>query len=91
MPIAHLVPLVGRGEKDVGTTVVGVVDALHAGVGDEDSGHLVVSGISEQVVDAAALPGSAGCEEVAVGAELRVGIVHHQQALPILRLRSGFH
>jgi hypothetical protein len=66
MPIAHLVPLVGCDQEDVGATVVGVVDALHAGVGDEDSGHLVVGGISEQVVDAAALPGPAGGEEVAV-------------------------
>jgi hypothetical protein len=50
-----------------------VVDALHAGVGDEDSRHLVVGGISEQVVDAAALPGPVDGEEVAVRAELRSG------------------
>ncbi|MFJ4536639.1 hypothetical protein ACIP39_11810 [Streptomyces tibetensis] len=34
--IAHLVPFFARGEEDVGTTVVGVVDALHAGVGEPD-------------------------------------------------------
>lgn len=47
MPIAHLVPFLRRGEEDVGATVVGVVDALHAGVGDEDSRHLVVGDVSE--------------------------------------------
>lgn len=66
MPIAQLVPLAGRGKEDVGATVVGVVDALHAGVGDEDSRHLVVGGIPEQAVDAAALPGPTGGKEVAV-------------------------
>jgi hypothetical protein len=75
--------------RKTSTTVVGVVDALHANVGDEDSRHLVVGGIPEQVVDAAALPGPACGEEVAVRAELRVGIVRHQQALPIPR--SGSH
>lgn len=54
MPTAQLVPLAGRGKEDVGATVVGVVDALHAGVGDEDSRHLVVGGIPKQ----------AGCENV---------------------------
>ncbi|MCX5254917.1 hypothetical protein OOK27_12170 [Streptomyces canus] len=42
MPIAHPVPFLGPGEEDIGATVVGVVDALHAGVGDEDARHLVV-------------------------------------------------
>jgi hypothetical protein len=50
-----------------------VVDALHAGVGDEDSRHLVVGDVSKQVVDAATPPGPAGGEEVAVRAELRSG------------------
>lgn len=89
MPIAQLVPLAGRGKEDVGATVVGVVDALHAGVGDEGSRHLVVGGTPEQAVDAAALPGPTGGEEVAVRAELGVGVVLHQQALPIAR--SGSH
>jgi hypothetical protein len=31
MTIAHPVPFLGRGEEDVGATVVGVVDALHSG------------------------------------------------------------
>lgn len=75
MPIAHPVPFLGRGEEDVGATVVGLVDALHPGVGDEDARHLVVGDVSEQLVDAATPPGLAGGEEVAVGAELRVGIV----------------
>ncbi|MFI0091826.1 hypothetical protein ACH4OZ_37270 [Streptomyces bobili] len=83
MPIAHPIAFFGCGEEDVGTTVVGVVDALHAGVGNEDSRHLVVGGISEQVVDAAALPGPVCGEEVAVRAERRVRIVLNQQALPI--------
>ncbi|MFE4800503.1 hypothetical protein ACFRFL_37200 [Streptomyces sp. NPDC056708] len=59
------------------------MDALHPGVGDEDARHLVVGDVSEQLVDAATLPGPAGGEEVAVRAELRVGIVLHEQALPI--------
>ncbi|MFE7245634.1 hypothetical protein [Streptomyces sp. NPDC057582] len=62
-----------------------MADALHPGVGDEDSRHLVVGDVSEQLVDAATPPGPTGGEEVAVGAELRVGIVLHQQALPIPR------
>jgi hypothetical protein len=85
MPIAHLVPFLGRGEEDVCATVVGVVDALHPGVGDEDSRHLVVGDVSEQLVDAATPPGSAGGEEVAVCAESRIRIVLHQQTLPIPR------
>jgi hypothetical protein len=85
MPIAHLVPFLRRGEEDVGVTVVGVVDALHPGVGDEDSRHLVVGDVSEQLVDAATPPGPADGEEVAVRTELRVRIVLHQQTLPIPR------
>lgn len=81
MPIAHPVPFLGR-EEDIGATVVGVVDALHPGVGDEDSRHLVVGDVSEQLVDAATPPGPAGGEEVAVRAELRLRIVLHQQTLP---------
>ncbi|MFI7497720.1 hypothetical protein ACIBVL_04270 [Streptomyces sp. NPDC049687] len=66
-----------------------MVDALHAGVGDENSRHLVVGGISEQVVDAAALPGPVCGEEMAIRVELGVRIVLNQQALPIPR--GGFH
>lgn len=35
---AKAVPLRGRGEDDVRSTVVGVVDALETGVGDEHFG-----------------------------------------------------
>lgn len=83
MPIAHSVPFLGRGEEDVGATVVGVVDALHQAVGDEDPCHLVVGSVSEQLVDAAVLPRQLGGEEVTVRAELWLWIVLHQQALPI--------
>ncbi|MFE4823739.1 hypothetical protein ACFRFU_46730 [Streptomyces sp. NPDC056704] len=85
MAIAHPVPFLERGEEDVGATVVGVVDALHPAVSDEDSRHLVVGSVSEQLVDAATPPGSAGGEKVAVRAELRVRIVLYQQTLPIPR------
>ncbi|MDQ1064966.1 hypothetical protein QFZ32_000405 [Streptomyces canus] len=88
VPIAHPVPFLGRGEEDVGATIVGMVDALHAGVGDEDSRHPVVGDFSERLVDAAALPGPADGEEVAVRTELRVRVVPHQEALPIPR--DGF-
>ncbi len=79
-PCGHPVPVLGRGEENVGATVVGVVDALHPGVGDEDARHLVVGDVSEQPVDTATPTGG---EEVAVRAECRVRIVFHQQALPI--------
>ncbi|MFJ8393550.1 Scr1 family TA system antitoxin-like transcriptional regulator [Streptomyces sp. NPDC094144] len=72
-PIAHPVPFLGRGVEDVGATVVGVVDALHPGVGDEDARHLVVGDVSEQVVDAATAPGPAGDEEVDARASARLG------------------
>ncbi|MFE4830777.1 hypothetical protein [Streptomyces sp. NPDC056672] len=75
MPIAQTVPFLGRGEEDVGATVVGVVDALHAGVGDEDSRHLVVGDVSDQLVDTATPPGPADGEAVTVRAELRIRIV----------------
>jgi hypothetical protein len=55
----------------------------HTDVGDEDAPHLVVGDVSEQLVDAATLPGPARGEEVAVRAECRVRIVFHQQALPL--------
>jgi hypothetical protein len=84
MPIVHPVPFLGRGEEDVGATVVGVVDVLHPGVGDEDSRHLVIIGdVTEQLVDAATSPRSTGGEEVTVGAKLRLRIVLHEQALPV--------
>ncbi|MEV6945041.1 hypothetical protein AB0N07_24150 [Streptomyces sp. NPDC051172] len=50
--------------------------------------HLAVGNIPEQLVDAARPPGAADDEEVAVGAEIRVWVVLHQQALPIPR--GGF-
>ncbi|MFD3505217.1 hypothetical protein ACFWWT_35820 [Streptomyces sp. NPDC058676] len=62
MSIAHPVPFLGRGKEDVGATVVGVVDALHPGVGDEDARHLVIGDVSEQLVDAATPPGLEGGE-----------------------------
>lgn len=83
MPIARPIPFPGRSKEDIGAAVVGVVDASHLGVGDEDSRHLVVSDVTERLVEAAISPGSAGGEEVAVGTELRVWIVLHQQGLPV--------
>ncbi|MER5950185.1 hypothetical protein ABT127_29445 [Streptomyces sp. NPDC001904] len=42
MPIAHPVPFLGRGEENVGATVVGVVDGLHPGVEAVGDGAMVV-------------------------------------------------
>lgn len=63
-----------------------MVDASHLRVGDEDPRHLVVSDVTEQLVEAAISPRPADDEEVAVGAELRVRIALHQQAVPVRRL-----
>ncbi|MFC9292441.1 hypothetical protein, partial [Streptomyces sp. NPDC057052] len=65
VPIAHPVTFLGHGEEDVGATAVGVVDAPHPGVGDEDSRHLAVGDVSEQPVDAATPPAPAAARHAA--------------------------
>lgn len=47
MPLACQISLLGRGEEDVSAPVIGIVDALHLSVGDENSRHLVVSNLTE--------------------------------------------
>lgn len=44
--VAHPVPLLGRGQEDIGAAVVGMVDAPHQDVGDEDAGHLVIGDVA---------------------------------------------
>jgi len=77
MPIAEPIALFARGEKDVGTAVVGMVNAFHPGIGYEDASDLVVGYLSQEVVNASVPPGSASEEEVGIGAELRVRIIPH--------------
>ncbi|MFI6275795.1 hypothetical protein [Streptomyces sp. NPDC050988] len=54
VPAAHPVPLLGRGEDDVRTAVVRVVDAAESRIGEEYLGERVVCDASQQIVGAAA-------------------------------------
>ncbi|MFB7570255.1 hypothetical protein [Streptomyces sp. NPDC056165] len=46
MPVAEPVPFGRSGEEDVGTAVIGMVNALHPDVCDEDVRHLVICDVA---------------------------------------------